>query len=393
MNLLHKQVQLFGKQFSVISIGLFSICMVALFIKLQLGTYNNYLIFKGVFVHTFHQTNLYASYPNEYIDVNHYGPFFCYIIAPFALMPDYVGCLLWVIVNLLVFFYAIQKINISTKHKSVLLLIVAVDLITSIQNVQFNPMLTSWILLSFILVQSKNDFWATFFIAAGFFVKIYGIVGLVFFFFSENKKTFVLSFIFWCLFCFASPMLISSSNFIVQTYIDWFHCLQEKNQQNHESMLQGITAFRFLQNGLSLSKLNEHYFLLICGLLILSPLLKIKQFKEPGFQLRYLSLVMISLVIFSSSAESATYIIAMTGVGIWFSQQHKKFLQINLVILVLTIIFSGFSTSDLFTASFKDHFIRPNAIKAAPCFFIWIILLVQLIYIDFKNKKLSDYEA
>lgn len=393
MSFLFNHLIIFRKKVSYVSIILFVMCLVAMFIKLQLGTYNNYLIFKGVFVNTYHQTNLYASYPSAYHDVNHYGPFFCYVIAPFALLPDYVGCLLWCITNMLIFFYSVDKLKISDKYKVVLLIIVTADLITCIQNVQFNAMLTSWILLSFIFVQSKNDFWATLFIAAGMFVKIYGVVGLVFFFFSEKKQTFFFSFIFWCIICFVSPMLISSPHFIVQTYQDWYHCLLEKNQQNHESMLQGVTAFRFLQSGLRLSNLNETIFLITCGCLALFPMLRFKQVANKGFQYRYLSLVMISLVIFSSSAESATYIVAMTAVGIWFSQQPSQHLKITIPFVILTIIFSGFSTTDLFSAGFKDTFIRPYAIKAAPCFIIWIILLYQLMSIDFTKKESLHYEA
>ena len=38
--------------------------------------YNNYLIFKHVFWHTWEQKNLYLEYPELYFDSNHYGIFF-----------------------------------------------------------------------------------------------------------------------------------------------------------------------------------------------------------------------------------------------------------------------------------------------------------------------------
>ena len=60
------------------------------------GEYNNYLIFKGVFWHTIQQLPLYVPYPEEYFDMNHYGIFFSGIIAPFAVLPHWLGCLLWI---------------------------------------------------------------------------------------------------------------------------------------------------------------------------------------------------------------------------------------------------------------------------------------------------------
>jgi hypothetical protein len=52
---------------------------------------NNYLIFKNVFFNTIHQKNLFIHYPDLYFDLNHYGVFFSALIAPFAMMPDWLG--------------------------------------------------------------------------------------------------------------------------------------------------------------------------------------------------------------------------------------------------------------------------------------------------------------
>ena len=45
-------------------------------------SFNNFLIFRGVYWHTVNQTSLYTAYPAEYWDVNHYGPVFSLVIAP-----------------------------------------------------------------------------------------------------------------------------------------------------------------------------------------------------------------------------------------------------------------------------------------------------------------------
>ena len=58
-------------------------------------SYNNYLIFRGVYWHTINGTSLYAPYPMEYWDMNHYGPLFSLVIAPFAILPEWIGMLLW----------------------------------------------------------------------------------------------------------------------------------------------------------------------------------------------------------------------------------------------------------------------------------------------------------
>ena len=80
------------------------------------NSYNNYLIFKYTYFHALEHVNLYIKYP-EYQDVNHYGPFFSVLIAPFALLPDYIGMLLWQLTNTLLLFWAITKLPLKENQK------------------------------------------------------------------------------------------------------------------------------------------------------------------------------------------------------------------------------------------------------------------------------------
>ena len=78
---------------------------------------NNFLIFRGVFWHTWQQTSLYAAYPAEYFDVNHYGPLFSLIIAPFALLPHWVGLLFWLLCLTLWLYAAIYRSMLAHRQQ------------------------------------------------------------------------------------------------------------------------------------------------------------------------------------------------------------------------------------------------------------------------------------
>lgn len=56
---------------------------------------DTYHIYKSVFWNTINQLPLYEFYDYLKGDCNHYGVIFSYIIAPFALLPDTWGMLLW----------------------------------------------------------------------------------------------------------------------------------------------------------------------------------------------------------------------------------------------------------------------------------------------------------
>ena len=377
-----------GKKISLAALIWFLLALVAIFVQLGkgAGSINNYFIFKGVFWHTVQQTHLYHNYPAEYFDSNHYGPFFSIIIAPFAVLPDMIGCFLWGLVNAVILFYAVRRLPLDNGSRNLILLIGAVEMMTAMHNMQFNPMLTSWILLTWILVKEEKDFWATLFIAAGILTKLYGIVGLAFFLFSANRLRFVVSFIFWMLVLAMLPMIISSPAFVWQSYQDWYQSLVEKNDANTESVMQGMSAMRVIKKIFRLPGLPDLYIIATAAIFYLLPLLRFKQYKQVCFQLSYLAFLLIGVVIFSSSAESPTFVIAMIGVGIWYVIQPGR-KGWALWLMLFAIVLTSLSTTDLFPKSIKVDYIRPYALKALPCLITWLVLAYQLLIKKFDIAK------
>lgn len=87
-------------------------------VKLLIGKYNNYKIFEGVYWHAIEGLTLYGDHYPEYYDSNHYGVLFSLIIAPFALLPEWLGMILWIAGNTALLFYAISRLPLSSTQKS-----------------------------------------------------------------------------------------------------------------------------------------------------------------------------------------------------------------------------------------------------------------------------------
>ena len=258
-------------------------------------------------------------------------------------------------------------------------------MMTSIENMQVNCLVAALIIFSFTFVQKEKDFWASFFIATGFLLKLYGIVGIAFFVFSNHKVTFVVSFIFWLLILFCLPMLISSPSFIIHSYGEWCHTLVVKNLLNKVSVFQNISVMGMLDHIFNIKNVNS-IILAIAGLFYIIPLFRKQQYANIKFSLSYLSFALIGVVTFSSSAESPTYIIAMTGTGLWFSiQNHKNWKVVTL--LVFTLCITSISATDFFPSFIRSNFIRPYSLKALPCFSLWLILAYQLLNKNFNPEN------
>ncbi len=352
-------------------------------------SFNNYLIFRQVFWHTLAQTNLYSPYPAEYADINHYGPVFSVVIAPFAVLPDWLGVIAWNLVNAAVLLLAIKMLPLSRKNILIILLISLVDMMSAAHNVQFNAMTAAFIILAFVFVERERDIWATFFIVLGFLIKLYPIAAIVFFLFSKHRVRFICYGFMWLAVLFCLPMIFSSPDFIIRSYADWYHALSDKVVENVSSLshthMQDICVMGIIRRTFQTTSFNDLYVLVPAVAIFAWPLLRISQYANTAYRLRYLALVLISVVIFSDSAESATYVIAMTGVGIWYVLEQQKTPWV-IGVLVFAIFVTSLSTTDLCPPYIKIHIIRAFALKALPCLLVWLLLIKDVAF----GKNLPD---
>ena len=352
--------------------------------------YNNYLIFTNVFYNTLHENNIYLHYPDIHFDSNHYGVFFSILIAPFAMLPDWLGMPLWNVANTLVFLFAIHKLPFSNQKKAFFAWLCLQEFITAAVSLQFNIALAGLLMLSAIYIYERKETQSAFFIMIGFFVKLYGVAGLSAFFFVKNKIKFIGALIAFGILFIVLPMLLSSPHFGIQSYADWFQSLSEKNVSNQvlgnrqDFSLMGIV--RRVLGDASISNLT----FLIPGMAVFAlPYLRIKQYQNLPFQLLILSSTLLFIVLFSSGSESPTYIIAVAGVMIWFLIQKEKTPYV-IGLLIFVIILTCFSFSDLFPKFIKENYIIKYSLKALPCCFVWFRVIYELLTKDFQKDYKLD---
>ncbi|MDP4269367.1 MAG: glycosyltransferase family 87 protein [Bacteroidota bacterium] len=322
---------------------------------------------------------LYNPRPEFYKDLNHYGPLFSYIIAPFALLPDYIGAPLWMLALTSILYFSIKDLNLKTWQHIVIFWLCLNSLIGSLTNVQFNIASVALIIYSYTLIRKEKDVWAAFVIMLGVFVKLYGIVGFAFFLFSKHKPKLILWSFIWGAIFFALPMLISSPDFIIKQYVCWFHDLIAKNGINNTSLMQNVSVFGMIK------RVSGHYEwsnlpVLLGGLLISAiPYVQFRKYKEERFQLLTLALVLIFTVIFSTGSEPNTYIFAIVGAALWFVIQPRPFDKIVWILLILVMWITSFGNSFLFPHSIYRTYILPYAFQVIPCVLIWLRIVYELI--------------
>ncbi|MCS7228848.1 MAG: glycosyltransferase family 87 protein [Candidatus Kryptonium sp.] len=345
----------------------------------QYTHYNNFLTFKYSYFHLIQNKDLYIEYPDEHWDYFKYSPTFALMMFPFAYLPNLIGLLLWNLVNSLILFFAIKELKIDDKIKALILWFTAIELLTSIQNEQSNGLMAGLFILSFVLFEKNKPLLATLLLTISAYIKIFGIIGFILILLYPNRLKAILYSAFWMVLFAIAPLIVISFDQLKFLYTSWLNLLK----WDYSASI-GLSVAGWLKTWFNFEP-PKFLITLFGAIFLLLPLLKWKNFENFGFRFLYLASILIWVVIFNHKAESPTYVIAISGVGIWYFSQKKK--MENFILLILAFIFTSLSPTDLFPKFLRDSLVIPYVLKAVPCIFIWMKLTYELIFDKFELKK------
>jgi len=343
--------------------------------------YNNFIIFKNSFFHLIQGKDLYIHYPDEQWDLYKYSPTFSLFFGLFAYLPDFIGLLLWNLFNTIPLLIGMVLLKGMSDHAKVYaLLFCFIELMGSLQNSQSNGLTAALLILTFTSLENGRYFLATFFVAFSLYIKIYGGIGLLLFIFYPEKARLFLYTLCWTFLLGLLPLAVVDLNQLFYLYKSW-DLLLKTDQANST----GISVMGILQSGFKWDISNK-ITMLAGAILLLMPLFQTRKYKIYEFRLLVLSSILIWVVIFNYKAESSTYIIAICGIAIWFFSQTKT--RLNLIVIILTFIFTILSPGDLFPHFIKELLIRLPYLKA-----IFPILIFGIVTFDLLNKNFLSGEA
>lgn len=341
------------------------------FNNLEYTSYNNYIIFKQSFFHLIEGKDLYALYPSEHWDLYKYSPTFALLMAPLAILPDLIGLSFWNLLNAMILFFGIKKLKLPSalsdfknfEGLSYVLLYVSIELMTSLQNEQSNAIIAGLIILAFVLLEKEKIWLGTLCIALTFYIKIFGIVAFSLFLVYPQKGKFILSSVVWMIILGLLPMFVVGIEQFQFLYHSWWQMLGADHAASH-----GLSVMGWLKTWFGVD-VSKNVIVLLGVVVFCLPLMKIKKYQDYDFRWRLLVSILIWIVIFNHKAESPTFIIAMSGVGIWYFFGEKS--QLNLTLVILTLVFTSLSPTDLFPQFLREDIINPYVLKVVPCILIW----------------------
>ncbi len=355
-------------------------------IGLSYNHYNNYSIFKYSFQHLVDYEDLYIMHIDDHFDLYKYTPTFSVFFGIFAVFPDWIGLNLWNIFNALILLgsiYYLPKFN--NYQKGLILIIILIELLTSIQNTQSNAVIAALFVYAFGFMERKKYLLATLFITFSVFIKLFGIIGFALFILYPNKLKLALYSLLWTIILFLIPLLfidIEQYRLLISSYIDM---LKSDHTDSH-----GFSVMGWLYTWFSL-EFNKYAVVIVGAILFLLPMIKISNYKYYTFRILTLASILIWVVIFNHKAESPTFILAMTGVAIWFIIGEKT--PLNNVLFWSAFILTSLSPTDLFPSIVREEIVIPFVLKGVPCILIWGKLIYDMLWMKSESLAIESSDS
>lgn len=341
--------------------------------------YNNYLIFKQSFFSLIENLNLYTNHRPIHVDYFKYSPTFALFFGLFAPIPTLLGLFIWNMLNALVF-YVIWQMDLSNqKNKFWIWAFMIVEFLTNVQSSQSNGIMAGLIILAYLFLEKKNVVLATLMVVLSVYIKLFGLVTFALFLFYPDKIKAILYAALWGILLFLLPLIVVSPAELIQQYENWLNLLIIDEARDYSPSVMGWlnSWFHIYPSGKLLTGLGIIMFLI--------PFTQIKKYSNPVFKQLILASILIWVVIFNHKAESPTFIIAVSGVAIWFFCQKPN--PIHWALLMLTVVFKQLSPTDLFPPNIRNGVFIPYVIKVVPVILVWFKVIYDATFLRLEDSK------
>ncbi len=347
-------------------------------IDFPVAAYNNFLIFKWSGFNLINELPLYIGNDLHY-DLFKYSPTCAMGFLPFYMLPTEIGLLLWNMLNLLLPLWALHQIlGLNAKSRNILALFLLAEGITSLLNAQSNGLVLGLLLLAIGALQREKTGKAVFWILISGFIKIFGWVFFLIFLIRPKviPKAILYGGIYTIILVLA-PLALVNYEYLISEYRWWLLLLQQDSGTYLKLSFMGWFQAWF-------RVLPPKNIVLILGLLVqIFPLWLFLRAKKDAFLqskqiLRYGASLLVWAVLFNHMSESATYVIAIGGIVLFFSGEALERPSVIWLILGGVLAFAILGPTDIYPKAIRYWIVERAQLKAFTVLIAYLYILRSL---------------
>ena len=336
------------------------------------GPDNNFLIFRWSYLNLAAGHDMYAAQPQHHTDLYKYSPSFAVLFAPFALIPFALSLALWDALNTMLLFLAVDRL-LPDRRGLVALALIYLEALRSMQRSQSNSLVTALVILAYLAFEQRRQLGAAFAIAVGAAVKIFPLAALSLAVFYRGRFRFAVLVAVAMAAVLALPLLVVSPTELAAQYHSW------RVVESVDALSVGGGGGGGLYGGVMqqlriwLGVSWPNWPVQLAGtVLLLLPLARVREWKWAEFRLRFLCSLLVYMVIFNHQSESPSFVIAVTGIAIWFVATPRSWWHDT--VMALTLIVVSLSSTDITPKSWQQHFFVHYRLKTLPCTIAWLTM-------------------
>jgi hypothetical protein len=328
---------------------------------------NNFEIFRASFRNLLDGGTLYAP-TGAKRDLLLYPPPFAVLFAPFALLPFWAGLLLWNAVNAGALYWALGRVLAATPL-ALARGFVFMDTLGNMQNAQSNALVAGLMIAACGALDRRRHALAAWALGIATAVKVFPATAAAYALFRPYRlRRFVLAGL-------VAGAAIAALPLVVATPGEWIgHWREWLALQGAESLQRGHSVMYHL-HALGLDAPNWPVQLLGLAVL-LAPLLRLQFFGLARFRLLFLASVLMFCVLFNHAAESPTFVIAVAGVALWYTQSDQA--RLDRMALALVLVVTVLSSSEAVPHPVQEWVFEPYRLKTLPILLVWVLTQLAL---------------
>lgn len=320
----------------LITFSLVFLLTVAMVLK---GKYKVFLVYQSGTLDFWHNINPYSNWQHP-LDRYLYGPVFSLFFAVLAFLPSWLGALVWNIGSFILFFTAVFYLpgkHFPKKQKQFIFWFLFPIVITDLFYFQTNVFVTSLFLIAYSLFERNKSGAAILVVLFSGFAKIYGLIQLGTLLFYRKLWRNVLITLACSALLFLIPLIKIHYSELLNYYQTWFAAIDQRHNPIDFEVIYRLFHL------LGYRSVFEHV-VLIQGIFLFAvcicTLVNYRKFADFNFRTQVFAIVISWVILFSTTAEKHTYVIAMTGLVLWYltgpkARFDRTLLWLNFVLIIL----------------------------------------------------------
>lgn len=329
---------------------------------------NNYEIFRTSFLNLVGGQDLYAL-NDRHRDYFWYSPTFALLFAPFALLPFWLGVLLWTALNGFALYWGLGRV-LGGEALMAARALVYIDAIGAMQNVQSNALITGLVLIGCGALDRRREWRAALAIALATAIKIFPVLAAAYAIFRPYRAPRFAGFaVLIGVLLLAAPLMVLTPDELLAQYRSWAALQQNETvMRGHSVMYQLELLFGWQGPNLPIQ---------LAGLaVLLAPLGRLQYWGLERYRLLFIASLLMYFVLFNHTAESPSYLFGVTGVALWFTQVPRS--RFTWAVLVIVILGTVLSSSEAMPKFIQLAVFEPYRLKVWPVLLVWVLTQLEL---------------